>query len=158
MATMFMYLGQIEELQEMNRRNEKVDTLGYLDVEEKKRELTVAEQLKLQDEADEREVQRLLGRIEEKGKLVRRLDDEEEGSEARRVENLPTTSTSSMGSRDRMPPPSTPREAAKRDNTSSGEGSSLMSNLSTLKRKVAAKPSFMQGVIVKKKDKPAAPD
>jgi len=150
------YLGQIEELQEMNRRNEKVDTLGYLDVEEKKRELTVAEQLKLQEENDEREVQRLLERIEEKGKLVRRLDDEEE-SAARRVENIPTSSTSSIGSRDRMPPP-TPREPARRDNTSSGAGSSLTSNLGVMKRKVAAKPSFMQGVIVKKKDKPAAPD
>jgi len=150
-------LGQIEELQEMNRRNEKVDTLGYLDVEEKKRELTVAEQHKLQEEEDERELQRLLGRIEEKGKLVRRLNDEEE-SEARKLENEPTPSTSSIGSRDRLPP-STSREADRRENTSStGEGSSFASKLNTLKRKVAAKPSFMQGVIVKKKDKSAVPD
>ncbi len=52
-------------MQEMNRRREKVDALGFLESEGKKRELSVAEQLKLQEEEDEREVQRLLKRIEE---------------------------------------------------------------------------------------------
>lgn len=48
--------------------------MGYLDEIDKRKSLSIAEQLKLQEEEDEREIRRLLGKNEE-GKFERRLND-----------------------------------------------------------------------------------
>uniref|UniRef100_A0A914HDY9 Large ribosomal subunit protein eL33 n=1 Tax=Globodera rostochiensis TaxID=31243 RepID=A0A914HDY9_GLORO len=67
-------LGHIEELQEANRRHEKIDAIGYMNEVEQKRVLSMAEQMRQQEDDDEREVQR--------------LEEEEEG--------IPATSSSSF--------------------------------------------------------------
>jgi len=61
-------------LQEANRRQEKIDAIGYLQDIDQQDSLSMAEQLRRQEEEDEREVQRLCGKTIE-GKYEKRLDD-----------------------------------------------------------------------------------
>lgn len=137
----------------MNRRHEKVDALGYLQVEEKKRELTLAEQLKLQEEEDEREVRRLVGKIGEEGKIIRRLNEDDEEKYERKV--ISGGGPSSSGAQNMkggvLPVPSSSVTAG-----SSQSGPPLLAKMGTLKRKVGEKPKFMEGVIIKKKGPPPA--
>jgi len=155
-------LGHIEELQELSRRNEKVNAIDYLDSLEKKKELSLAEQMKLQEEEDEREIRRLVGKNEE-GRIERRLKDEEDAEYV--STSRPGSSTSAAGSSGIFKVPSKPANASLREGfrnlpppsstpaISSGNPAALM-----LKRAAAPKPKFMQGVIVKKKPKMGEPD
>ena len=61
-------------MQEANRRQEKIDAIGYLQDIDQQDSLSMAEQLRRQEEEDEREVQRLCGKTIE-GKYEKRLDD-----------------------------------------------------------------------------------
>lgn len=77
-------LGDIEELQEANRRGEKIDTMGYLNNIDQKASLSMADQLRRQEEEDEREIQRLVGKTID-GKYERRLNDEDERLDAQQA-------------------------------------------------------------------------
>nr|CAD2130962.1 unnamed protein product [Meloidogyne enterolobii]CAD2138106.1 unnamed protein product [Meloidogyne enterolobii] len=81
-------LGHIEELQEINRRQESIDTIGYLNQLEQKNALTFAERLKRQEEEDEREVERLVEKTG--GKYTKRIKEEDEED----LLNGPSTSSS----------------------------------------------------------------
>ncbi|KAL3113111.1 hypothetical protein niasHT_017190 [Heterodera trifolii] len=69
-------LGHIEELQESNRRYEKIDAIAYINETEQQRAMSFADQIRVQEEEDEREVERLVGRANG-GKIERRLNDDE---------------------------------------------------------------------------------
>lgn len=69
-------LGHIEELQEINRRQESVDAIGYLNQIEQKNALSFAEILKRQEEEDEKEVERLVEKTG--GKYTKRIKEEDE--------------------------------------------------------------------------------
>lgn len=49
-------------MQEASRRAEKIDTLKYLDHVEKEKALTMSEKIKLQEDEDARELQRIMSK------------------------------------------------------------------------------------------------
>ncbi|ETN71250.1 hypothetical protein RB195_008195 [Necator americanus] len=68
-------MGNLEDLQEISRHKESVDVDDFL--EATKPELTIAEQIKLQEEEDEALIRNIYGRTSD-GKIMKRLDEEEE--------------------------------------------------------------------------------
>ncbi|KAF7639490.1 hypothetical protein Mgra_00001167 [Meloidogyne graminicola] len=81
-------LGHIEELQEINRRQESVDTMGYLQQIDQKDALSFAERLRRQEEEDEKEVERLVEKTG--GKYTKRIKEEDDDL------NAPCGSSSSL--------------------------------------------------------------
>jgi len=76
-------IGKLEELQEMNRRSEAVDTMGYL--AETGSMMSYAQMMKLQEEKDEEYVQTIYGRMED-GKRIIRIKDEDEDEQDKGLE------------------------------------------------------------------------
>jgi len=124
-------LGQIEELQEANRRLEKVDTIGFLQDAETKQALSFVEQLRRQEEEDEQEVRRICGKSETSGKYERRIKKEEED-----IVEHPQILKSDL-------------------QPCSSSHQPLFSKpiISTTKKLVLPAPKYLNGVIVKKKPK-----
>uniref|UniRef100_A0A914HFA1 Splicing factor YJU2 n=1 Tax=Globodera rostochiensis TaxID=31243 RepID=A0A914HFA1_GLORO len=134
-------LGHIEELQEANRRHEKIDAIGYMNEVEQKRVLSMAEQMRQQEDDDEREVQRLVGKSNS-GRIERRLKEEEE-------EGIPAISSSSFA----MPGvalamPTTSKTQKVSEMSSKVEILSLVNPISKRKSTQAA---ILGGIILKKK-------
>ncbi|KHJ91673.1 hypothetical protein OESDEN_08455 [Oesophagostomum dentatum] len=78
-----LFSGNLEDLQEISRHKESVDVEEFL--EATKPELSVAEQIKLQEEEDEALIRNIYGKTAD-GKIMKRLDDDEE-------EQVPCSST-----------------------------------------------------------------
>lgn len=70
------FLGKLEELQEVNRRNEKINAIEFLKELERQSLMPESERLKAQEEEDERFIRELYGKTED-GKTIRRIDDTE---------------------------------------------------------------------------------
>ncbi|KAI1727918.1 coiled-coil domain-containing protein 94 [Ditylenchus destructor] len=154
-------LGNIEHIQEANRRIEKVNAMEYLEQLDKRKSLSIAEQFKLQEEEDEREIRRLLGKNDE-GKFERRMKDELD-------DDIGPGSSSGVAG----PSSSSSNNISKSDASSSGIStyvktaahSSIDAKTTALSTASAnilkpapppakkVKPNFMNGVIVKKKPK-----
>ncbi|KJH46944.1 hypothetical protein DICVIV_06966 [Dictyocaulus viviparus] len=66
-------MGNLEDLQEISRNKEAVDVESFL--EATKPELSIAEQVKLQEEEDEALIRNIYGKTSE-GKIIKRIDDE----------------------------------------------------------------------------------
>lgn len=125
------FLGKIEELQEVNRRSEKVNALNYLDNLDKQSALSIAERYKLQEEEDERELRRLIGKTED-GKFERRIEDDNDEEEQPGPSTLQTFKVPVLPQIINKPEPVAKLSAA-----------------SIVKPKSI--PKFMQGVVVKRK-------
>ncbi|KAJ1374929.1 hypothetical protein KIN20_038136 [Parelaphostrongylus tenuis] len=68
-------MGNLEDLQEISRNKEAVDVERFL--EDTKPELSVAEQVKLQEEEDEALIRNIYGKTAD-GKIMKRIDDTKE--------------------------------------------------------------------------------
>jgi hypothetical protein len=88
-------MGKLEELQEANRRGEKVNALDYLESLEKRKAEFTAQMIRLQEEDDEEEIRRIFGKTED-GKIIKRIADEED--EEDNYGSTPTASTSKASS------------------------------------------------------------
>ncbi|CAD5212893.1 unnamed protein product [Bursaphelenchus okinawaensis] len=75
---------KLGELQEMNRRNNKVDLISFLDSQQMDVQLTQAQRHKLQEEEDEKEVQRLMAK--------KKVEVKEETEEVAEEEQKPSSS------------------------------------------------------------------
>lgn len=123
----------------MNRRSEKVNALNYLENIDKQIALTAAEQIKLQEEEDEREIRYLMGKTEN-GKFARRIED---GCDL----DMPSSSKQ------------LPQQGVSFNKQSSLKVSSFLKKPITNEAVVSchslaskkAKPNFMKGVVIKKK-------
>uniref|UniRef100_A0A914CCL8 Splicing factor YJU2 n=1 Tax=Acrobeloides nanus TaxID=290746 RepID=A0A914CCL8_9BILA len=69
-------MGKLEELQEVNRRNEKINAIEFLKELERQSLMPESERLKAQEEEDERFIRELYGKTED-GKTIRRINDTE---------------------------------------------------------------------------------
>jgi len=161
-------LGQIEELQEANRRMEKVDALDYLSG----RDFSLAEQLRIQEEKDEAEVRRLCGKSSLTGKYERRIIDDEYSEHDRVIIkdeifkvphlNRGTTAITTSTSDGQMEPnynysaisSSNNKESTKDISSEPGPSSGFFKTIAaTAKKPTLQTPKFLAGVIVKKKPK-----
>ncbi|CAJ0600308.1 unnamed protein product [Cylicocyclus nassatus] len=68
-------MGNLEDLQEISRHKESVDVDEYL--EATKPELSIAEQVKLQEQEDEEFIRQVYGKTAD-GKIIKRLEDDDE--------------------------------------------------------------------------------
>jgi len=131
-------LGNIEQIQDANRRSEKINTLEYFKELETRAALSYAEQHKLQEEEDEREIRRLMGKTDD-GKFARRLDDDFDSLDL----PGPSSSSSSFVKKE--------EQQAEIISAKPIEKATFLKPALPIKK--TPKPSFMSGVIVKKKPK-----
>jgi len=70
-------MGELEEIQELNRRNEKIDARDFI-LDDKKKAFLLAEMQRQQEEEDEEFVRQAFNKIQSGGKTIKRIEDDED--------------------------------------------------------------------------------
>lgn len=70
-------MGELEEIQELNRRNEKIDARDFI-LDDKKKAFLLAEMQRQQKEEDEEFVRQAFNKVRSGGKIIKRIEDNED--------------------------------------------------------------------------------
>uniref|UniRef100_A0AC34RKT4 Splicing factor YJU2 n=1 Tax=Panagrolaimus sp. JU765 TaxID=591449 RepID=A0AC34RKT4_9BILA len=69
-------MGELEEIQELNRRNERIDARDYV-LDDKQKAFLIAEMEKQQKEEDDNYVRQIFNKVQNNGKIYKRIEDDD---------------------------------------------------------------------------------